>query len=134
VFFHPLGLHSLSYSGQNAFKSDSNTTPNEGSKTSGIIPSLAYQLGIGGVGGFIIGYAIKKLSKLIIVLMGLFLLVLLYLGTSGAISIDFGKLWDALAGVLGLAGQATGWLIGVISVLPFVGSFAVGFLLGFKLG
>jgi uncharacterized membrane protein (Fun14 family) len=99
-----------------------------------IIPPLAYQVGIGGIGGFIVGFTIKKLSKLIVILIGLFIIVLLYLGTQGTISINFESLWNALAGVFGFVGQAGGWLIGLISLLPFMGSFVVGFLLGFKVG
>ena len=99
-----------------------------------ILSPLAYQLGIGGVGGFVVGYAFKKISKLIIVLIGLFIIALLYLGTSGIININYQRLFDALANSLGLAREAAGWLIGLISLLPFLGSFIVGFLLGFKLG
>ena len=99
-----------------------------------ILSPLAYQLGIGGIGGFVVGYAFKKISKLIIVLIGLFIIALLYLGTSGIININYDKLFGALANSLGLVGEAAGWLIGLISILPFMGSFIVGFLLGFKLG
>jgi len=99
-----------------------------------IVSPLVYQLGIGGIGGFIVGYAVKKISKLIAVVIGLFIIVLLYLGTQGIISINYSALWNALAGSLGFAGQAASWLIGLISLLPFMGSFIVGFLLGFKLG
>ena len=99
-----------------------------------IISPLIYQFGIGGVGGFIVGYAVKKISKLVAVLIGLFIIILLYLGASGIISINYNKLWNALSDGLGLAGQAADWLIGLISLLPFMGSFVVGFLLGFKLG
>jgi len=103
-------------------------------KMSEFFPSLVYQLGVGGIGGFIVGFTIKKISKLIVILIGLFLIALLYLGTSGIININYDKLWDAMAGWLGLAGEAVGWLIGLISILPFLGTFIVGFLLGFKLG
>jgi len=99
-----------------------------------VISPLIYQFGIGGVGGFIVGYAIKKISKLVAILIGLFTIVLLYLGTSGIISINYDKLRIAMGDWLGLAGQASEWLIGLISLLPFMGSFIVGFLLGFKLG
>lgn len=99
-----------------------------------ILTPFAYELGVGGVGGFIAGYALKKISKLIVVLIGLFFLVLLYLGYSGIISINYDKLLEAIGNGLGLGGQAAQWLIGIISVLPFVGSFALGFLLGFKMG
>jgi len=101
---------------------------------SDIISPLVYQLGIGGIGGFILGFTIKKISKLILFLIGLFLILLLYLGTSGVININYDQLFNALAGLLSFAGQAASWLVGLISLLPFVGSFFVGFLLGFKIG
>jgi len=101
---------------------------------SAVLPSVVYQLGVGGIGGFIVGYVIKKISKLVVVLIGLFIIFLLYLGTRGIISINYGELWNALASLLGSAGQAAAWLIGLISLLPFMGSFLAGFFLGFKLG
>ena len=101
---------------------------------SAVLPSVVYQLGVGGIGGFIVGYAIKKISKLIVVLMGLFIIFLLYLGTSGIISVNYEELWNALASLLGFASQVATWLVGLISLLPFMGSFLAGFLLGFKLG
>ena len=101
---------------------------------SAVLPSVVYQLGVGGIGGSIVGYAIKKISKLIIVLIGLFILFLLYLGTSGIISINYEELWNSLASLLGSAVQAAAWLVGLMSLLPFMGSFLAGFFLGFKLG
>jgi uncharacterized membrane protein (Fun14 family) len=99
-----------------------------------VISPLVFQLGVGGVGGFIVGYAIKKISKIIVVIMGLFLLALLYLSTQGILIIKWDGLWNALSTSLGLAGTAFSWLVGVISLLPFAASFLVGFLLGFKMG
>ncbi|MEM2117898.1 MAG: FUN14 domain-containing protein [Candidatus Bathyarchaeia archaeon] len=99
-----------------------------------LVTPLVYQLGIGAVGGFICGYAIKKISKLIVILIGVFLIALVYLSTQGIININYSALWDAVAGWLGGAQQAASWLVGILSILPFIGSFAVGFLLGFKLG
>jgi uncharacterized membrane protein (Fun14 family) len=101
---------------------------------SDILPSIVYQLGVGGIGGFLVGYAIKKISKLIVVLIGLFILLLLYLGTSGIIDINYEKLVEALTGLFVFAGQAAAWLISLLSLLPFMGSFIVSFALGFKLG
>ena len=95
-----------------------------------IITPIIYQLGLGAVGGFIVGFAIKKLAKLFIVLLGIFIIILLYLGTSGVISLNYDAPWSTIASWLGGAGQAASWLIGLISLIPFI----VGFLLGLKIG
>jgi len=101
---------------------------------SDIVSPLVYQLGVGGVGGFLVGYTIKKVSKLIVVLIGLFIVLLLYLGTSEIITVNYTELWNALVGLLGLAGQTATWFVSLVSVLPFMGSFIAGLLLGLKLG
>jgi uncharacterized membrane protein (Fun14 family) len=98
-----------------------------------ILSPLVAQFGIGGVGGFIVGYALKKLSKLVVVIIGLFVLALLYLSVNGIISIDYGALWNSIGDLLG-AGAAASWVVSIVSLIPFFSSFIVGFLLGFKLG
>jgi uncharacterized membrane protein (Fun14 family) len=105
-----------------------------GKNISEIISPVIYQLGLGAVGGFIVGFVIKKLARLFIVLLGIFIIILLYLGTSGVISINYSALWSTITSWLGGAGQAASWLIGLISLIPFIGSFIVGFLLGLKIG
>jgi uncharacterized membrane protein (Fun14 family) len=99
-----------------------------------IIGPVVYQLGLGAIGGFVVGFALKKIAKIFLILLGVFIVALLYLGASDIININFGALWSAVAGWLGGAGQAASWLVGLIAIIPFIGSFAVGFFLGFKLG
>jgi uncharacterized membrane protein (Fun14 family) len=99
-----------------------------------ILTPIVYELGLGAVGGFVVGFALKKIAKIFLIVIGIFIAALLYLGASDIISINFGALWDAVGGWLGGAGQALGWLVGFIAIIPFVGSFALGFFLGFKLG
>jgi uncharacterized membrane protein (Fun14 family) len=101
---------------------------------SAVIGPVVYELGLGAVGGFVVGFALKKIAKIFLVILGVLIAVLLYLGASDIININFGALWNAVGGWLGGAGAAASWLVGVIALLPFVGSFAVGFFLGFKLG
>jgi uncharacterized membrane protein (Fun14 family) len=99
-----------------------------------VVTPLVFQLGVGGVGGFIVGFAVKKLSKLILFLIGIFIIALIYLSTQGIININYTALWNALSALIGAAGSAFSWLIGVISLLPFAASFIVGFLIGLKVG
>jgi len=95
---------------------------------------LSYQLGLGGIGGFIAGYALKKLMKIVAIIIGLFILALVYLGYQGIITINYGELGDAVSGALGLSGQAAEWLVPIIAHLPFAGAFGLAFFLGFKMG
>ena len=99
-----------------------------------IITPVVYQLGLGAVGGFVVGFALKKIAKLFIVLIGIFVIALLYLSVNGVISINYSALWSTIANGLGGAGKAASWLVGLISLIPFIGSFMVGFLLGLKIG
>ncbi len=99
-----------------------------------IIPSMIFQLGLGGLGGFIIGYALKKISKIILVLIGLFIIALVYLGMKGIISINYDALLESISGLLGMAYAASSLLVQVIALIPFAGSFVTGFLIGLKLG
>jgi uncharacterized membrane protein (Fun14 family) len=99
-----------------------------------ILSPLVVHIGIGGVGGFIVGYALKKLSKLVAVVIGLFVLALLYLSVNGIISVNYGALWNSIGDLLGGVSAAASWVVSIISLIPFVGSFVMGFLLGFKLG
>jgi uncharacterized membrane protein (Fun14 family) len=99
-----------------------------------VISPLVFQLGVGGVGGFIVGFALKKLSKLILFLTGMFIILLIYLSTQGIININYASLWSALSGLVGLSSSAFSWIVGVISLIPFAGSFVAGFLIGLKVG
>jgi len=101
---------------------------------SAVLSPLGYQLGIGGVGGFIAGYALKKFMKIVAVIIGLFILALVYLGYKGIISINYDELGKAVSGGLGLTGQAADWIAPIIAHLPFAGAFGLAFFLGFKMG
>lgn len=99
-----------------------------------IVTPIVFQLGFGGIAGFIVGYVFKKLTKLIAIIAALFFIALIYLAYVDIIKINFNALVDAIKGLLGAAPQATNWIASIIGVLPFAGSFAVGLLLGFKMG
>jgi len=99
-----------------------------------LIPPVIYQLGVGAICGFIIGFAIKKAMKLLMIIAGFFLLILVYLGYSGVITINFEKLLQAVGNLLSWGQQAADWLTIIISTLPLTGSFILGLILGFKVG
>jgi len=95
---------------------------------------VVYQLGVGGILGFVVGYAFKKLTKLLAILAGIFAALLIYLANQGIISVNYGKLAELLKSMLGLAGQASDWIATLLVNMPFAGSFIVGAAIGLKAG
>ncbi|MBN2334686.1 FUN14 domain-containing protein [Candidatus Bathyarchaeota archaeon] len=104
------------------------------SETPSILTPLIAQLGVGGIGGLCVGYAIKKVAKIVAVLIGLFFLGLQYLAWKGIIDVNYGALEQWGANALGGAVAAEGVLATMIANLPFAASFGVGFALGIKIG
>jgi uncharacterized membrane protein (Fun14 family) len=104
------------------------------SEQTSFLTPLVTQLGVGGIIGLCIGYALKKVAKIVAAIIGLFSLGLLYLQSQGLISVDWlgVEAWGntALAGL----GQAEGTLGVIISNLPFAGGAIVGFGIGLKMG
>jgi uncharacterized membrane protein (Fun14 family) len=99
-----------------------------------VLTPVVYQLGIGGFLGFFVGYAIKKMTKVLAVLIGIGALILIYLGYEGIISINYDKLAEMIERLMGTASQASTVLTPIIANLPFAGSFIAGLAVGIKLG
>ena len=97
--------------------------------------ALGLELGTGAAIGGIIGFAAKKVAKLIAILVGLELALFKFLESKGYITVR----WDELTGgMLGTA-QSTGqinqeWLQPLLSTMSVSAGFTGGFLLGFRRG
>ena len=98
---------------------------------SALIPKFFFSFGIGGIGGFLVGYATKKILKILLVIIGLYLLSLFYLMHIQIITIDTTKLWETSANTLT---QIINFLGSTLVYLPISGSFALGFTLGIYKG
>ncbi len=92
------------------------------------------QLGVGGIGGFLVGYTVKKVAKILAVLLGLAVLGALYLTYIGVINVNYDKLASAVSGILPQLGKAGDLLVNLTASLPFAGAFIVGLVLGLKKG
>lgn len=99
-----------------------------------LLAPIVYQLGVGGSLGFFVGYATKKLTKIVAVTIGVIAFLLIYLGYEGVIKINYDRLSEVLQSWIGPLGQASGVLTSVIANFPFAGSFIAGTVLGFKFG
>jgi uncharacterized membrane protein (Fun14 family) len=124
------------------------------SATTSFSPVLG-TVGIGGLAGFLIGFVIKKLFKILAIVAGVFFAVLIYLEQQGMININWNKINVVYHGVLstltstitnssatvGIGGSHTttttaASLLPAITNLgiPLTGSMATGFAIGIMKG
>lgn len=99
-----------------------------------ILTPLLTQLGVGGVAGLCVGYALKKIGKLFAIILGLAFLGLELLAYKGIININYTALEEWATELIGQVGVAEGILTVIIGNLPFAASFLVGFAIGLKMG
>lgn len=95
------------------------------------INNMVGDIGVGGVVGFMTGYALKKFIKLVLALIGAYVLSLFWLQQKGVITINTDKLFNLTEST---AQQTLGMADKVIGILPGGGAFIVGFYLGFHKG
>lgn len=91
--------------------------------------------GFGFVTGFVIGYAFKKLSKFLVIIVGLILIGTQLLVYNGIISINWSILESASKDIFTNQEGSFETIKSVLLVnLPFAGAAGLGFLLGLKKG
>jgi len=98
--------------------------------------ALGLEFGGGAVIGGLIGFAAKKIAKVLAVIAGVQLMLFRYLESQGIITVDWNRL---SAGILKTQEHAqnaanTPWLQSLVSTLSIGAGFTGGFLIGFKRG
>ncbi len=94
------------------------------------------EFGSGAVIGGIIGFAAKKVAKLVAVIVGLELALFKFLESREILTVN----WDKLGGTFLSAGEAATastpptWVQTILSTLSVSAGFTGGFFLGFKRG
>ncbi len=94
---------------------------------------VAYELVIGGVGGYLFGYALKKVTKFISLLIGIVILAVIYLAYSGLLNINFGGFANETKNALTYMGQAFVNIAPFLTNLPLLGSFFLGLFIAYKM-
>ena len=105
---------------------------------------LLTTVGGGGLIGFLIGFIIKKLFKILAIIAGVFFAALLYLEQQGIVNVNWDKLQGVLSTIVSTVNSAASGAIGgnhtaAASLLPpltnlgipLTGSMATGFTIGF---
>ncbi|MFP8958814.1 FUN14 domain-containing protein [Natrialbaceae archaeon A-CW3] len=94
--------------------------------------TLGFEFGGGALIGALMGFAAKKIAKLIAVIIGVQLVIFRYLESQGILIVD----WDALSrGLISTSERAdASYLESLISTLSVGAGFATGFMIGFHRG
>jgi uncharacterized membrane protein (Fun14 family) len=100
------------------------------------LQQLGLELGAGALIGGIIGFAAKKVAKLIAVLIGIELAIFKFLESRGIITVDWERLTAGFvqASQDAASGAPPSWVQTILSTLSVSAGFTGGFLLGFRRG
>ncbi|MFQ5758156.1 MAG: FUN14 domain-containing protein [Candidatus Bathyarchaeia archaeon] len=94
-----------------------------------ILP-LILPLSIGGIGGFFVGYAVKKVYRLAVII-GAFVFSVAYMAYANVIDLDVGELAETASTFVATFGP---FIVPLASSLLFMGSFIVGLIFGLTKG
>jgi len=102
--------------------------------TSYIAESLApivFQLLLGGVGGFLIGYTIRKVLKIALIV-GVVVFSLILLASANIVNVDYSRLTETTTKMLNAINPALSLITPLLAHVPFIVSLVFGLFLGFK--
>jgi uncharacterized membrane protein (Fun14 family) len=98
---------------------------------------LASQLGVGVVAGFAVGYALKKVGKVLAVVVGLLFVAVQVLSYQGLVTVHWGEVEARVDPLLETSSLDTAWR-GLLDILThnvaFAGAFVPGLILGLRRG
>jgi uncharacterized membrane protein (Fun14 family) len=95
---------------------------------------VVYELVVGGFGGYLIGYALKKVTKVLAFIFAIAILLVIYLAYSGLLDINYAGFATDVKNMLDYAGQAFVGMAPFLSNLPLIGSFFLGLFIAYKMG
>ncbi|WP_136716021.1 FUN14 domain-containing protein [Halorientalis salina] len=95
---------------------------------------IGLEVGGGALVGAIIGFAAKKIAKIIAIIVGLELMLFKFLETKGILIVDWSAISGAASDGADTAAQAPGWVMSFLAALPVGVGFTGGFVVGFKKG
>ena len=98
----------------------------------GSLASSATPIAVGGIAGFLVGYAIKKVIKIVLIIAGLLIVAFVALGYQQYVSVDWNRVQEAGSGLMGNVSNTNipGTEQSVSSVMAAFGIPLVGSLAG----
>lgn len=95
------------------------------------------QISFGAVAGFVAGYALKKIGKLVAVIIGVIFIIIQLLAWTGFLSVNWGVVQEAVEPLLETESLDSAWngLLRILTYnIPFAAAFVPAFILGVRRG
>lgn len=92
---------------------------------------IIFQLVIGGIGGFLIGYALRKVIKIALIL-GVIVFSLILLAYTNILNVDYSGLSETTSSLLNAINPALNWFTPLLAHIPFIASLIFGLIIGFR--
>ncbi len=91
--------------------------------------TLIADLGYAGFAGFVVGFAVRRVLNIFMMLLGLYVLSLLWLKSKGVIDIHWAAFLDVFKSMFE---SFNAFFIGLVRKFAISASFVAGFFLGFR--
>jgi uncharacterized membrane protein (Fun14 family) len=96
-----------------------------------MMTTLLFQVTIGGIGGFLIGYTFKKMAKVTLII-GVFVFTLILLAYTNVINVDYSVLIDMSSAIAETVNPALHLITPLLANIPFAISLFFGLLIGVR--
>lgn len=96
---------------------------------------VTIQLSFGLIAGIIVGYTFKKITKLLAILLGLFFMGIQILAYYKFVSVNWEKVAEVTENAISATASTSPFWWNVLTTnFPYVATFSMGFIIGFKKG
>ncbi|MCL9817146.1 FUN14 domain-containing protein [Natronocalculus amylovorans] len=99
------------------------------------VQQLGMEAGGAAIIGGLIGFAFKRIAKLIAIIIGIELAIFRFLEARGIVTVDWERLTSgAISGTDQTTQAPPDWVWTILSTLSISAGFTIGFLIGYKQG
>lgn len=95
------------------------------------ITTILFQVAIGGIGGFLIGYTFRKMIKITLII-GLAIFTIIFLAYTNIIRIDYSELIGFASRIVETIDPAYELITPLLANIPFIISLIFGLFIGFR--
>ncbi|TRO47729.1 hypothetical protein E2P47_04015 [Candidatus Bathyarchaeota archaeon] len=95
------------------------------------ITTILFQVAIGGIGGFLIGYTFRKMIRITLII-GLAVFTIIFLAYTNIIKIDYSELISFASQIVEVIDPAYELMTPLLANIPFIISLFFGLFIGFR--